>query len=160
LLSDGSAVPETSAGILLFRRRAGSVELLLVHPGGPFWANKDDGAWSIPKGLYEADEDALVAAQREFEEETGARIEGDFLGLGEFRLPNGKRLLVWAIEGGFDPDKLTSNEFEMEWPPRSGKRARFPEVDRAGWFPPESAKTKITRGQVQVVEALLNRVAT
>lgn len=153
-------MPETSAGILLFRRRAGSVELLLVHPGGPFWANKDDGAWSIPKGLYEANEDALVAAQREFEEETGARIEGDFLGLGEFRLPNGKRLLVWAIEGGFDPDKLTSNEFEMEWPPRSGKRARFPEVDRAGWFPPESAKTKVTRGQVQVVEALLNRVAT
>ena len=153
-------MPETSAGLLLFRLRDGQVELLLVHPGGPFWANKDDGAWSIPKGLHKADEDALIAVQREFEEETGARIEGEFIALGEFRLPSGKRLQVWAIEGEFDPGKLTSNQFETEWPPHSGKRARFPEVDRAAWFSPESAITKVTKGQVQVVEAFLSRVAT
>jgi predicted NUDIX family NTP pyrophosphohydrolase len=153
-------VPETSAGILLFRRRADRVELLLVHPGGPFWANKDDGAWSIPKGLYEAGEDALVAAQREFEEETGARIEGEFIALGEFRLPSGKRLQVWTIEGEFDPDQIRSNDFEVEWPPRSGKRARFPEADRAGWFSSEAARTKVTKGQVQVVDAFLKQVAT
>jgi predicted NUDIX family NTP pyrophosphohydrolase len=152
-------VPETSAGILLFRRRKGGLEFLLVHPGGPFWANKDDGAWSIPKGLYERGEDPLLAAQREFEEETGARVEGDFIALGEFKLPSGKRLSVWAVEGDFDLTTLASNEFEMEWPPRSDKRARFPEVDRAGWFTPERAGLKVTKGQVQVLDAFLNRSA-
>ena len=143
----------------MFRRRKGELEFLLVHPGGPFWANKDEGAWSIPKGLYRPGEDPLLAAQREFEEETGARVEGDFIALGEFKLPSGKRLSVWALEGDFDPTTLTSNEFEMEWPPHSGKRAHFPEVDRAGWFTPERARLKVTKGQVQVLDALLNRNA-
>lgn len=153
-------MPETSAGILLFRRRKGELEILLVHPGGPFWAKKDEGAWSIPKGLYEPGEDALVAAQREFQEETGAQIEGEFISLGEFKLPSGKRLSVWAAEGDFDLDGLTSNDFEMEWPPRSGRNARFPEVDRAGWFSPAAARVKITNGQVQVIDAFLASVAT
>jgi predicted NUDIX family NTP pyrophosphohydrolase len=150
-------VPETSAGLLLFRRREGELEILLVHPGGPFWANKDEGAWSIPKGLYEPSEDPLMAARREFEEETGAAVDGKFVALGEFKLPSGKRLSVWAAEGDFDPDKLISNEFEMEWPPRSGKRGRFPEVDRAGWFSLETARIKLTKGQVQVVDAFVSK---
>jgi predicted NUDIX family NTP pyrophosphohydrolase len=152
-------VPETSAGILLFRQREGELEILLVHPGGPFWAKKDDGAWSIPKGLYEPGENPLVAARREFEEETGRRIEGEFTALGEFKLPSGKRLSVWAIEGDFDPVTLISNEFDMEWPPRSGKQARFPEVDRAGWFSPATARAKITKGQLQVLDAFEERIA-
>jgi predicted NUDIX family NTP pyrophosphohydrolase len=143
----------------LFRRREGELEILLVHPGGPFWAKKDDGSWSIPKGLYEPGEDSLVAARREFEEETGARIEGEFTALGEFKLPSGKRLSVWAIEGDFDLDQLKSNEFEMEWPPRSGRQARFPEVDRADWFSPTTARVKITKGQMQVIDAFVAREA-
>ena len=149
-------MPDKSAGILLFRQDRAGVEFLLVHPGGPFWTNKDDGAWSIPKGLYEQDEEdeePLLAARREFTEETGATVDGPFAALGEFRLPSGKRLSVWAAEGAFDPLKLASNTFEMEWPPRSGKRATFAEVDRAGWFALKAARVKITKGQVQVLEA-------
>jgi predicted NUDIX family NTP pyrophosphohydrolase len=152
-------VPDKSAGLLLFRRRGAKVEILLVHPGGPFWAKKDDGAWSIPKGLYEDDEDPLVAAQREFAEEVGTRIEGEFTPLGEFKLPSGKRLSVWAAEGDVDAASVVSNLFEMEWPPRSGKRAQFPEVDRAAWFSPEAARTKITTGQLPVIDAFTARLA-
>jgi predicted NUDIX family NTP pyrophosphohydrolase len=148
-------VPEKSAGLLLFRRRDTAVEIFLVHPGGPFWAKKDDGAWSIPKGLYEDDEDPLLAAQREFAEEVGTRVEGEFVALGEFKLPSGKRLSVWAIEGDIDAGSVESNLFEMEWPPRSGQRAQFPEVDRAGWFSPEVAMTKVTKGQLPVIDAFL-----
>jgi predicted NUDIX family NTP pyrophosphohydrolase len=151
-------VPEKSAGLLLFRRRGGEVEIFLVHPGGPFWAKKDDGAWSIPKGLYEDDEDPLLAAQREFAEEVGISIEGEFVALGEFRLPSGKRLSVWAVEGDVDAESVSSNLFEMEWPPRSGKQAQFPEVDRAGWFSPEIARTKVTKGQLQVMDAFAAKV--
>jgi predicted NUDIX family NTP pyrophosphohydrolase len=151
--SRASPVPDKSAGVLLFRRRDAGVEIFLVHPGGPFWAKKEDGAWSIPKGLYEDDEDPFVAAQREFAEEVGTRIEGEFIGLGEFRLPSGKRLSVWAVEGDIDATKVTSNSFEMEWPPHSGKRAQFPEVDRADWFGLVVARRKLTKGQVQILDA-------
>ena len=154
-----SPVPETSAGLLLFRRREAGVEIFLVHPGGPFWAKKDDGAWSIPKGLYADGEDALAAAQREFAEEVGTRVEGDFTALGEFKLPSGKRLSVWAIEGDLDAASISSNLFEMEWPPRSGTRAEFPEVDRAGWFPLDVARAKLTKGQLQVLDAFVKRLS-
>lgn len=152
-------MPETSAGLLLYRRRAAGVEVLLVHPGGPFWAKKDDGAWSIPKGLYESAEDALVAAQREFAEEVGTSPEGPFLPLGEFKLPSGKRLSAWAVEGDLDATAIESNTFEMEWPPKSGRRALFPEVDRAGWFAIDASKVKITKGQLQVIEALVASIS-
>ena len=148
-------MPERSAGLLLFRRRDTGVEIFLVHPGGPFWARKDDGAWSIPKGLYEDDEDPLLAAQREFAEEVGSRIDGDFNALGEFRLPSGKRLSVWAVEGDLDASRIVSNSFEIEWPPRSGKRANFPEADRADWCTPDAARVKLTKGQLQVLDAFL-----
>ena len=152
-------MPERSAGLLLFRRRDTGVELFLVHPGGPFWAKKDDGAWSIPKGLYEDDEDPLIAAQREFAEEVGSPITGEFIALGEFRLPSGKRLSVWAVEGDLEADAIASNSFEMEWPPKSGKRAEFPEVDRAGWFTPDAARVKLNKGQVPMLDAFLAKVA-
>ena len=151
-------MPEKSAGLLLFRRRDMAVEIFLVHPGGPFWANKDDGAWSIPKGLYEDGEDPLLAAQREFAEEVGTRVTGEFVALGEFRLPSGKRLSVWAVEGDVDPAGITSNLFETEWPPRSGHLSQFPEADRAGWFTPDAARIKLTKGQVQVLDAFVDTV--
>jgi predicted NUDIX family NTP pyrophosphohydrolase len=153
-------VPDKSAGLLLFRRRDAGVEILLVHPGGPFWAKKDDGAWSIPKGLYEDGEDSLAAAQREFAEEVGTRVEGEFMPLGQFKLPSGKRLSVWAVEGDLDTARVRSNLFEMEWPPRSGKQAPFPEVDRAGWFTPEAARIKLTKGQVPVLDEFVRRIGT
>ena len=148
-------MPDKSAGVLLFRRREDDIEIFLVHPGGPFWAKKDDGAWSIPKGLYDDDEDPLAAAKREFTEEVGPSIDGEFTALGEFKLPSGKRLSVWAVEGDLDAASITSNLFEMEWPPRSGKQAQFPEVDRAGWFTPDAARVKLTKGQLQVLDAFL-----
>jgi predicted NUDIX family NTP pyrophosphohydrolase len=148
-------VPDKSAGVLLFRRREDDIEIFLVHPGGPFWAKKDDGAWSSPKGLYDDDEDPLAAAKREFTEEVGSSIDGEFTALGEFKLPSGKRLSVWAVEGDLDAASITSNLFEMEWPPRSGKQAQFPEVDRAGWFTPDAARVKLTKGQLQVLDAFL-----
>src|SRR5262249_38382002 len=122
-----------SAGILLYRRRGADLELLLVHPGGPFWAKKDAGAWMVPKGEYVEDEDPLTVARRELEEETGARVQGDFLPLGELVQTGGKRVTAWALEGDFDPTTLRSNSFEMEWPPKSGRKQSFPEVDRAQW---------------------------
>ena len=152
-------MPERSAGLLLFRRRDTGVEIFLVHPGGPFWARKDDGAWSIPKGLYTDDEDPLAAAQREFAEEVGMDIAGEFVALGEFKLPSGKRLSVWAVEGDLDAGAISSNSFEMEWPPKSGKRAAFPEVDRAQWFAPDTARVKLTKGQLPMLETFLEKLA-
>jgi predicted NUDIX family NTP pyrophosphohydrolase len=146
-----------SAGLLLYRRKAKGFEVFLVHPGGPFWRKKDDGAWTIPKGLIEPDEDPLAAARREFNEETGFEPEGEFNELGAFKQPGGKLVAVWAVEGDCDPAKLTSNELEMEWPPRSGKRARFPEVDRGGWFSIDEARDKMLIGQRPMLEAFLRR---
>src|SRR5262249_9396094 len=129
-----------SAGILLFRRKSSGPEVLLVHPGGPFWAGKDEGAWSIPKGECGEGEDALEAAKRELEEEVGLRLESGFLPLGSFRQSRAKTIDIWAAEGDFDPAKLKSNTFSLEWPPRSGRMQQFPEVDRAAWFGPEEAE--------------------
>ena len=149
-----AAPPKRSAGIILYRRSAGVIEVLLIHPGGPFWKNKDEGAWSIPKGLYEPGEDALAAAKREFKEETGSVPAGDILHLGEFKLPSGKRLALWAVEGDLDLATFRSETFRMEWPPHSGRFADFPEADRAAWFPPGDAMRKITKGQRSILEAV------
>jgi predicted NUDIX family NTP pyrophosphohydrolase len=147
-----------SAGILMYRRSGPGLEVLLVHPGGPFWAKKDLGAWSIPKGEYEDSEDPLAAARREFREELGAEPDGAFLDLGRLIQPSRKEIIAWAVEGDFPVAALTSNTFEMEWPPKSGRKQRFPEVDRAGWFHPEDARRKILPGQVEFIERLLARV--
>ena len=151
-------MPERSAGILMYRQRAGVLEVLLVHPGGPFWAKKDEGAWTIPKGVYGPDEDALVAAKREFEEETGVQPAGKFSALGEFRQSSAKTISIWAVEGDLDPAEIKSNSFSIEWPPKSGKIAQFPEVDRAGWFSPQEARRKILKGQRAVLDALVARL--
>jgi predicted NUDIX family NTP pyrophosphohydrolase len=149
-------MPKRSAGILLYRRpSAGTVEFLLVHPGGPFWAKKDAGAWSIPKGEYSAPEDALTVARRELEEETGLAADGEFISLGEVVQPGRKIVCAWALEGDFDSAALRSNRFELEWPPRSGRRQSFPEVDRAQWFAPEKACEKILPGQREFITRLL-----
>jgi len=147
-----------SAGLLMFRHARGGPEVLLVHHGGPFWAKKDDGAWSIPKGLYEDGEDPLVAAKREFEEETGQRPTGSFIELGVFKQPGGKHVSAWAFEGEFDLAVFKSNTFAMEWPPRSGRLAEFPEADRAGWFPVKDAFRKVTKGQLAILRGLLDRL--
>jgi predicted NUDIX family NTP pyrophosphohydrolase len=147
-----------SAGILTYRRSGPGLEVLLVHPGGPFWAKKDLGAWSIPKGEYEESEDPLAAAQREFREELGAEVDGAFLDLGTLVQPSRKEIIAWAVEGDFPVAELKSNTFEMEWPPKSGKRRQFPEVDRAAWFGVEEARRKILPGQVEFIERLLARV--
>ena len=132
------------------------LEVLLVHPGGPFWAKKDLGAWSLPKGEYAAGEEPLAVAMREFEEETGARPSGDFLPLGESVQPGRKIVTAWAVEGDFDVGALKSNMFEMEWPPKSGRKTSFPEVDRAEWFSIEDARKKILRGQSAFLDRLLS----
>jgi predicted NUDIX family NTP pyrophosphohydrolase len=146
-------MPKVSAGILLFRRRAAGVEILLVHPGGPFWAKKDEAAWSIPKGLANEGEDLLEAAQREFLEETGMVVDGEFLDLGAHKRP-GKTIVAWACEGDFDPATLKSNTFSLEWPPRSGRTAEFPEVDQAAWYSIDEAFMKINKGQKPIIAAL------
>jgi predicted NUDIX family NTP pyrophosphohydrolase len=148
-----------SAGLLLYRLRDGTLEVLLAHPGGPFWARRDDGAWTIPKGELDAGEEPLAAAYREFAEELGAPPpDGEPLALGEVRLKSGKRVLGWALEGDFDPAALVSNPFELEWPPRSGRRQTFPEVDRVGWFDLDGARRKLLPGQVPLLEALAAQV--
>jgi predicted NUDIX family NTP pyrophosphohydrolase len=147
-------MPQRSAGILLYRKTPAGPEVFLVHPGGPFWAKKDASAWSIPKGLTDEDEDPLESAKREFLEETGCAPEGDFLPLGDFRYSSGKIVSAWAVEGDFALEKLRSNLFAMEWPPKSGRIEKFPEADRAGWFGLAEARQKIVKGQVAILDAL------
>jgi predicted NUDIX family NTP pyrophosphohydrolase len=148
-------MPKLSAGLLLFKRVDDETQVFLVHPGGPFWKNKDDGAWSIPKGEYSEGEDPLTVAKREYEEELGATApQGEYLSLGEVRQAGGKIVTAWAIEGDFDPARLKSNTFEIEWPPKSGKRASFPEVDRGAWFSLAEAEAKILAGQRPFLERL------
>ena len=151
-------MPKRSAGILMYRRPDAGVELLLVHPGGPFWAKKDLGAWSIPKGEYSEEEDAIDVARREFKEETGARALGDLLPLGELVQPGRKIVTGFALEGDFDPATLKSNRFEMEWPPKSGRRTSFPEVDRAEWFSADEARRRILPGQNDFISRLLRAI--
>jgi predicted NUDIX family NTP pyrophosphohydrolase len=143
-----------SAGVMAYRVRAQLPEVFLVHPGGPFWTKKDDGAWSIPKGLYTDTEDPLAAARREFEEETGIAIANSFVDLGEFKQPGGKLISAWAVEADLNAAEVRSNTFEMEWPPKSGRRQSFPEVDRAAWFDFETAGRKLIKGQVPILMAL------
>jgi predicted NUDIX family NTP pyrophosphohydrolase len=143
-----------SAGLLLYRRREGTLEVLLVHPGGPFWARKDAGAWSIPKGEIDPTEEPLVAARREFREETGLAVEGRFQPLAPITQAGGKVVQAWAVEGDLDPAALQSNTFSIEWPPRSGRQQAFPEVDRAAWFPVGVAREKINPAQAALLDEL------
>ena len=145
---------KASAGLLLFRRRVGRLEVLLGHPGGPFWVKKDEGAWTIPKGLVVHGESSLAAAKREFTEETGHDPQGKYLALGETRQPGGKLVQVFGVEGDWDPAELNSNMFAMEWPPKSGHIREFPELDRANWFSLDQAKRKILKGQTIFLERL------
>lgn len=145
-----------SAGILLYRLRLKQPECFLVHPGGPFFINKDAGSWSIPKGEFLPGEEPLAAAIREFEEETGYRPSGNFVSLQPVRQKGGKQVLCWAVSGDIDPANIVSNTFELEWPPRSGKYKIFPEIDRAGWFTPEEARIMINERQVAFIDELLS----
>ncbi len=146
-----------SAGILLFQRDA--LRVLLVHPGGPFWARKDMGAWSIPKGEYDDDEDAEAAARRELAEETGLVLTMDLIPLGEVKQASGKRVTAFAAEASFDVTTLVSNRFDLEWPPKSGRMQRFPEVDRAEWFALDTARAKIIPAQAAFLDRLLAHLA-
>jgi predicted NUDIX family NTP pyrophosphohydrolase len=152
-----------SAGILMYRRAGAELQVLLVHPGGPFWARKDLGAWSIPKGEYEEGHEPLAAARREFGEELGMELDGAltdglFLDLGMLVQPSRKEVVAWAVEGDFAVAELRSNAFEMEWPPKSGKRKQFPEVDRAEWFGLDEARRKILPGQAAFIDRLAARI--
>jgi predicted NUDIX family NTP pyrophosphohydrolase len=147
--------PKRSAGILLFRRTSGQLEVLLGHMGGPFWARKDDGAWSIPKGEIDPDEDQLAAARREFTEELGLDVpDGDLIELGELTQSGGKVVTAWALEADLDPERVVPGTFEMEWPPKSGKRASFPELDRVAWLESSTAARKIVTGQREFLKRL------
>ncbi len=148
-----------SAGLLVYRLRDGAVEVFLVHPGGPFWRNRDDGAWSLPKGEYAEDEDPLAAAVREFGEETGMTITGEFQPLQPVRQAGGKSVTAWAIAGDFDAGAIRSNSFTMEWPPKSGSMRAFPEVDRAAWFTLDQARSKLLAGQRPLLDELAALVA-
>jgi predicted NUDIX family NTP pyrophosphohydrolase len=150
-------MPKQSAGLVLHRRGPAGLEVFLVHPGGPFWSKKDEGAWSIPKGEFEAGEEPLDAAVREFEEETGSRVAGVFVPLSPVVQPSGKRVVAWAVEGDIDAAAIRSNTFTMEWPPRSGRRQEFPEVDRGSWFPLADARLKILPGQRPLLDQLDTR---
>lgn len=147
-------MPKVSAGILVFRESGGAIEVLLAHPGGPLWASKDAGAWTIPKGEPEEGEDLLAAAKRELAEETGFHASGEAIALEPVRLASGKRVHAWAIRGDFDPSALSSNAFSLEWPPRSGRFQDFPEVDRVAWFALAEARTKANAGQVALLDEL------
>jgi predicted NUDIX family NTP pyrophosphohydrolase len=153
-------VAKRSAGILLYRLAGGAAEVLLVHPGGPYWARRDSGVWSIPKGEYEEGDDPRACALREFEEETGEPLPpSELIDLGSVRQKSGKVVTAWAAEGDVDADAISSNTFEMEWPPRSGRTAEFPEVDRAGWFEIEKAREKLVPAQAQLLDRLLERLS-
>ena len=151
---------QRSAGLLLYRRARGALELLIAHPGGPFWKRRDEGAWTIPKGLIEVGEADIDVARREFREETGheAPIDG-IVELGEVQLASGKTVMGWATEGDLDPEAATSNEVEVEWPPRTGRRIRVPEVDRVAWVSPEEARRLLHPAQAAFVDRLLARVS-
>lgn len=152
-------MPKQSAGILLYRIHGAQTEVFLVHPGGPYWANKDIAGWSLPKGEFTESEEPLAAAEREFREETGHAVTGPFLPLGTIKQTGGKIVHAWAAEGECDPAQIVSNTFELEWPPKSGRRVTFPEIDRAGWFSLEDAAVKLHKGQVEFLtrlQALLN----
>ena len=149
-----------SAGILLYRRTGAEPEFLLVHPGGPFWAKRDEGVWSLPKGEYGDGDDPLESARREFEEETGTALDAaELIELGSVKQKSGKLVVAWAAEGDLDAEAIHSNSFEMEWPPRSGRTAEFPEVDRAGWFGADAARAKLVAAQAAFVDRLLERLA-
>ncbi|GAB2176495.1 NUDIX domain-containing protein [Dongia sp. agr-C8] len=151
-------MPKQSAGLLLYRRGDQGLEVLLAHPGGPFWAKKDLGAWSIPKGEFAEDEAPLAAARREFAEEIGARVEAEALALTPLKQPSRKVIHAFAVEQDLDVERVTSNLFEMEWPPKSGKKQAFPEVDRAAWFPLALARKQIQPGQVPILDELARRL--
>lgn len=151
-------MPKLSAGLLMYRIRNQRLQVLLVHPGGPFWAKKDAGAWSIPKGEIGPDEDALAAARREFQEELGLEVQGEFVPLGAVTQKAGKIVQAWAVEGDCDPAALRSNTFRLEWPPRSGKLLEFPEVDRADFFDLDEARKKINPGQIDLLSELERRL--
>jgi predicted NUDIX family NTP pyrophosphohydrolase len=147
-----------SAGILLFRKQNQSLEVFLVHPGGPFWKGKDAGAWSIPKGEFADEEEPLAAAQREFEEETGKKMEGKFIELKPVKQKAGKMVYAWAVEGDINADAIVSNTFKIEWPYKSGKWQNYPEVDKAGWFSVAEAKEKMNAAQVGLIDDLVEKV--
>lgn len=147
-----------SAGILLYRMTDGILEVLLVHPGGPLWAKKDVGAWSIPKGEFDETEDPFEAALREYREEVGQAINGKMIQLSPIKQKSGKVVYAWAAEGNIDPKSIKSNTFELEWPPRSGKKQRVPEIDKAEWFSVPTAKTKINKSQSALIDELITRL--
>jgi predicted NUDIX family NTP pyrophosphohydrolase len=155
----GALMPAISAGILLYRHAPSGVEVMLVHPGGPFWAKKDEAAWSIPKGEIDPGEDHEAAARREFAEEVGTVPPGPLLPLGSFRQSGGKTVVAFALEGEFDPAALVSNSIEIDWPPRSSRKMTIPEVDRAGWFPLADAALKVHLGQRPIVAALAAKLS-
>ncbi|HUQ92409.1 MAG TPA: NUDIX domain-containing protein [Bryobacteraceae bacterium] len=152
-------MPKRSAGLLLFRRRGGNVEVFLVHPGGPFWSKKDLGAWSIPKGEYAEGEDPLEAALREFQEETGTRAGGVPIPLRDIRQAGGKIVSAWAMEGDFEAARLRSNLFRMEWPPKSGETKQFPEIDKGEWFSIDAARLKLLKSQTGFLDQLVLTLA-
>ena len=149
-----------SAGILLYRISNQEPEVFLVHPGGPFWKGKDKGAWSIPKGEFDENEEAIDAAKREFEEETGKHINGNMVQLNPIKQKGGKLVLAWAVEGDIDADNISSNTYKLEWPYKSGKFQSFPEVDKAGWFSIQEAKDKINPAQTALIDDLLTKITT
>ncbi|HET6769234.1 MAG TPA: NUDIX domain-containing protein [Chitinophagaceae bacterium] len=151
-------MPQKSAGIVLYRIQNNRVEIFLVHPGGPYWSKKDEGAWSIPKGEFDEKEEPLAAAKREFQEETGIEISGEFIQLNPVKQKGGKMVYAWAVEGDIDPGKIKSNSFEIEWPPRSGKMKSFREIDKAAWFHMIDAKKKIIEAQFALITELESKI--
>ncbi|MBO9682612.1 MAG: NUDIX domain-containing protein [Flavisolibacter sp.] len=147
-----------SAGILLYRKKDSLIEVFLVHPGGPFWRGKEKGAWSIPKGEFAEGEDPLTAAKREFTEETGQTVDGNFVELTPIKQKGGKMVYAWAVEGDADAETIVSNTFKTEWPYKSGKWITIPEIDKAGWFSTEEAREKINPAQAELIEDLIKRL--
>lgn len=147
-----------SGGVLLYRFRGDELQILLVHPGGPFWKKKDEGAWSIPKGQFEENESPLDAAKREFKEETGFEADGNFVDLGSIKQSSKKIVHAWALESDLDETKIVSNNFELEWPKNSGRMKEFPEIDKAGWFNIEQAKKKMQKGQLGFIDKLMSKL--